>query len=41
MRGKHDQCVAEAIANSVAAVGNVNLTNYHAHKTRGVIVASN
>ena len=40
-RSQHDQCVAEAIADSVAKVGNVNLTNYHAHKTRGVIVASN
>ena len=34
-------CVAGALDNGVAAVGNQNLTNFHATKGKGVVVASN
>ncbi|HEU4780760.1 MAG TPA: UrcA family protein [Steroidobacteraceae bacterium] len=37
----YDRCVQEALANSVSAVGNSNLTNFHASKGRGTVVASN
>ncbi|HEU5135295.1 MAG TPA: UrcA family protein [Steroidobacteraceae bacterium] len=34
-------CVSEALANGVAAVGNPDLTDFHASKGKGVVVASN
>ena len=37
----YDQCVEDALANSVAAVGNSNLSNFHASKGKGSVVASN
>ncbi|HEY6125651.1 MAG TPA: UrcA family protein [Steroidobacteraceae bacterium] len=36
-----DQCVDEALANGVAAVGNPNLSDFHASKGKGAVVASN
>ena len=40
-RDAYDACVADALANGVAAVGNPNLTNFHASKGKGAVVASN
>ena len=37
----YDACVADALANGVAAVGNPDLTNFHASKGKGAVVASN
>jgi UrcA family protein len=36
----YDGCVKEALTNGVAAVGNVNLTNFHANRGRTSVVAS-
>jgi UrcA family protein len=36
-----DACVADSLENGVAAVGNPNLSNFHANKGRGAVVASN
>ena len=41
LRGAYEQCVEEAIAKGVAAVGNVDLDQYHATKGRGAVLASN
>ena len=41
LRGVHDDCVDTAVANGVAAVGNPNLSQFHAVKARGTVVASN
>jgi UrcA family protein len=41
--GLHDAykiCVREAVTNGVAAVGNVNLSNFHANRGRTSVVAS-
>jgi UrcA family protein len=41
--GLHDayeMCVKEAVTNGVTAVGNVNLTNFHANRGRTWVVAS-
>jgi len=37
----YDRCVDVALTNSVAAVGNANLSNFHASKGRAEVVASN
>jgi UrcA family protein len=37
----YKKCVAGAVAGAVAKVGNENLSNFHAHKGRGAVVASN
>jgi UrcA family protein len=37
----YQACVADALANGVAAVGNADLTNFHANKGKGSVVASN
>ena len=37
----YDACVADALANGVAAVGNPNLSDFHATKGKGAVVASN
>lgn len=41
LRSAYEQCVEEAIANGVAAVDNANLSQYHATKGRGAVLASN
>lgn len=41
LRDAYDQCVSEAASNAIAAVANENLSNFHAGKGRGVVVASN
>jgi len=41
LRDAYDVCVEEALANGVAAVANPNLSNFHASKGKGAIVASN
>jgi len=37
----YDACVADSLANGVAAVGNPDLTDFHAAKGKGVVIASN
>ena len=37
----YDACVAESLANGVAAVGNPDLSDFHARKGKGAVVASN
>jgi len=41
LRDAYDECVKDAVSNGVAAVANPNLSNFHASKGKGVIVASN
>ena len=41
LQGAYDDCVATALANGVAAVGNPNLTAFHAVKGKGAVLASN
>jgi len=41
LRDAYDVCVKEAVSNGVAAVDNPNLTNFHASKGKGAVVASN
>ena len=41
LREAYDSCVAEAVNSGVTAVGNVNLTQFHAVKGKNVVVASN
>ena len=41
LRDGFDACVHEAVTNSVAAVGNPNLSNFHAGKGKGAVLASN
>jgi UrcA family protein len=41
LRDAYDVCVAETMANGIAAVANPNLSNFHASKGRGVVLASN
>jgi UrcA family protein len=41
LRDAFDQCVAEAVAQGVASVGNPNLSNFHANKGKVTVVASN
>jgi UrcA family protein len=41
LRDAYEDCVAAAISNGVAAVANPNLSNFHASKGKGVILASN
>ncbi|HYJ39856.1 MAG TPA: UrcA family protein [Steroidobacteraceae bacterium] len=36
----YDRCVKEALSNGVAAVANPNLSNFHASKGKGAVVAS-
>jgi UrcA family protein len=40
LRDVYDQCVKEAVNNSVAAVGNVNLTNFHVNRGKAAVLAS-
>jgi len=40
LRHAYQGCVKEAVTNGVSAVGNVNLTNFHANRGRGSVVAS-
>jgi UrcA family protein len=41
LRKAYAECVETAVTDGIVAVGNANLTQYHAGKGRGVIVASN
>lgn len=41
LRDAYAECVNDAVSNGVAAVANPNLSNFHASKGKGVIVASN
>jgi UrcA family protein len=41
LREAYDNCVDEAVNSGVTAVGNVNLTQFHAVKGKNVVVASN
>jgi UrcA family protein len=41
LRDAYQQCVAEAVTQSVTSVGNPNLSNFHASKGRVSVVASN
>jgi UrcA family protein len=41
LRDAYDNCVDEAVTNGVAAVGNANLTHFHAVKGKTEVLASN
>jgi len=41
LRDQYDECVKEAVENGVAAVGNLNLSNFHASKGKREVLASN
>lgn len=41
LRDAYEACVHEAVTNSVAAVGNSNLSNFHERKGRTAVLASN
>lgn len=41
LRDAYDACVDEAVTNGVSAVGNANLTHFHAVKGKTEVVASN
>ena len=41
LREPYDVCVKEALSNGVAAVANPNLSNFHASKGKGAVIASN
>lgn len=41
LRDGYNVCVQDAVSNGVAAVANRNLSNFHAGKGKGVVVASN
>jgi UrcA family protein len=40
VKGLYDDCVKQAVDNGVAAVGNVNLTNFHTTRTHVPVLAS-
>ncbi|MEO8017048.1 MAG: UrcA family protein [Pseudomonadota bacterium] len=40
LREVYDECVQEAVTNGVAAVDNVNLTNFHANRGKASVLAS-
>jgi UrcA family protein len=40
LRDQYEQCVSDAVAQSVAAVGNPNLSNFHRYGGRAGLVAS-
>lgn len=41
LREAYESCVDAALTDGIAAVGNPNLTQFHANKGRRVVVASN
>lgn len=41
LRDAYAECVADAIADGVAAVDNANLTQFHANRGKHVVLASN
>jgi UrcA family protein len=41
LRDAYDTCIDEAVTHSVAAVGNANLTRFHAVKGKTEVLASN
>ncbi|HEX6639168.1 MAG TPA: UrcA family protein [Steroidobacteraceae bacterium] len=40
LSGAYQECVADAIANGVAAVDNANLTQFHANKGKRTVLAA-
>ena len=41
LRDQHDTCVADAVAQSVAAVGNSNLSDFHRNGAKSLLLATN
>jgi UrcA family protein len=41
LRDAYDQCVSDAVAKGVTSVGNPNLSDFHASKGKGAVLASN
>jgi len=41
LREQYERCVSDAVAQSVAAVGNTNLSRFHRYGKRAELVASN
>ena len=41
LKGAYDACVADAVAQGVASIGNANLTHFHAVQGKTVVLASN
>ena len=41
LRDQYEQCVSDAVTQSVAAVGNSNLSNFHRYGGRAGFIASN
>jgi UrcA family protein len=41
LREAYEACVDGAVADGIAAVGNPNLSQFHASKAKGVVIASN
>jgi len=41
LREQYDTCVADAVRESVAAVGNANLSEYHRYGRKAALLASN
>jgi UrcA family protein len=41
LREAYDQCIDQAVADGVAAVGNANLTHFHTVKGMNLVAASN
>jgi UrcA family protein len=41
LRDAYDDCVNDALSDGVAAVANPNLSDFHASKGKGAVVASN
>ena len=41
LREQFEECVSDAVANSVEAVGNANLSRFHRYGKRAELVASN
>jgi UrcA family protein len=41
LRDQYDVCVADAVSQSVAAVGNANLSDFHRHGAKSALVAAN
>ena len=41
LRAEYEHCVSDAVAESVAAIGNANLSRYHRYGKRAELVASN
>jgi UrcA family protein len=40
LNNAYNTCVADSLSNGVAAVGNPNLSSFHANKGKGAVIAS-